>query len=68
MVMILWIAYRILRRPHVQPESEKVTKSTMIRSTLAGLLMCTVSPQTLLLYLLLVPRVVDLSELNPGVA
>ena len=64
LVMILWISYRILHRKHVRPDPEKVTKSSMISSTFAGLLMCAVSPQTLLLYLLLIPRVVNLSELK----
>ncbi len=64
LVMILWVSYRILRRKHVRPDPVKETKSTVISSTFAGLLMCAVSPQTLLLYLLLVPRVVNLSDLK----
>ncbi len=64
LVVILWISFQILRRKSVRLEPEKVTKSTLISSTFAGVLMCTVSPQTLLLYLLLVPRVVDLNELT----
>lgn len=64
LVFILWIAFQMLNRKSTFTDSVIAARPTLLSSTFAGMLMCTVSPQTLLLYLLLLPRVVDLSDIR----
>ncbi len=64
LVFILWIAFQMLNRKSTPQEDSKGVKPTLVSSILAGLLMCTASPQSLLLYLILLPRVVNLNEVG----
>lgn len=63
-VFILWIAFQMLNRKGSFTNTAIDAKPTVVSSTIAGMLMCAVSPQTLLLYLLLLPRVIDLSDIS----
>lgn len=64
LVFIMWIAFQMLNRKSTYLEPSEVSSSTLVSSVFAGMLMCAVSPQTLLLYLFLLPRVIDLSDFS----
>ena len=60
---ILWIAMWMLQRDKLRPASS-ATQKKFLGELGSGVIACVSSPQTLLLYLVLVPRLIDLNNIT----
>lgn len=62
---LLWMAWRMWRRP-ATAEDDPARVSGVAASLLAGFAICLGSPQTVVMYLVLVPRVADPATIGPA--
>ncbi|OED41180.1 hypothetical protein AB833_10535 [Chromatiales bacterium (ex Bugula neritina AB1)] len=61
---IIWIAYGILRNKQTIVKNQRPNSGKRLAELSSGMLTCIASPQTLLLYLVLVPRIINLDNIT----